>query len=279
MSSLRPFEKSKFEKLLGLSTGYVLGSTFTDSTFGSFFAEVAGVDIHSERYRRNGASKGRKLRAFWELEPDHLVGKVLSELIEIWATGADPDPEHDKLSRECRAIAKRLLGGNAGLADLKAAASILDAHHLTMQIRRMEESVHNDPALAIGTAKELIETVCKTILAERGKPMNGAPDIPTLTKATLNELDLVPDSVDEAKRGSEAIKRVLRSLGSIGNDLNELRGIYGTGHGKDGKAKGLLPRHAKLAVGAAATFATFLFETHRESGSAPSVPKEASCAE
>jgi hypothetical protein len=37
----------------------------------------------------------------------------------------------------------------------------------------MELSVHSDTTLAIGTAKELIETCCKTILAERGKTLHG----------------------------------------------------------------------------------------------------------
>jgi hypothetical protein len=49
--------------------------------------------------------------------------------------------------------------------------------------------------------------------------------------------------------------------------LAELRGLYGTGHGKDGKTQGVKPRHAKLAVGAAATLTTFLFETHKETKS------------
>ena len=51
------------------------------------------------------------------------------------------------------------------------------------------------------------------------------------------------------------------------NGLAELRGLYGTGHGKHGKTSGLSPRHAKLAVGAAATLATFLFQTHMETKS------------
>ncbi|MDR3231671.1 MAG: abortive infection family protein, partial [Synergistaceae bacterium] len=38
----------------------------------------------------------------------------------------------------------------------------------------------------------------------------------------------------------------------------------GTGHGKDGRSKGLSTRHARLAVGAASTFVRFLFETHIE---------------
>jgi hypothetical protein len=38
------------------------------------------------------------------------------------------------------------------------------------------------------------------------------------------------------------------------------------GHGKTADAKGLHPRHAKLAVGAASTLAVFLVETHNERG-------------
>jgi len=56
------------------------------------------------------------------------------------------------------------------------------------QILRMETALESDPSLAIGTAKELIETCCKTILSERGKPMTGTPDGLTLTKETLKEL-------------------------------------------------------------------------------------------
>jgi hypothetical protein len=150
------------------------------------------------------------------------------------------------------------------LDDIKETATVFDAQHMADQIRRMESAIESDPSLAIGTAKELIETCCKTILAERGKPVMGAPDIPALTKETLKELKLVPDGIPDAARGSDVIKRLLSNLGTIGNGLAELRGLYGTGHGKHGKMSGLGPRHAKLAVGAAATLATFLFETHKE---------------
>jgi hypothetical protein len=162
------------------------------------------------------------------------------------------------------------IGAGAGLPsldDIKETAGTLDAQHMADQIRRMELAIVSDPSLAIGTAKELVETCCKTILAERGRPVTGTPDLPTLTRETLRELKLVPDGVPDSTRGSDVIKRLLSSLGTIGNGLAELRGLYGTGHGKHGKVSSLTPRHAKLAVGAAATLATFLFETHKETGS------------
>ena len=69
----------------------------------------------------------------------------------------------------------------------KITVLLVDDHTLVRRgFRRMLE---DDPSLAIGTAKELIETCCKTILAERGKLVQGTPDIPTLTKETLKEMD------------------------------------------------------------------------------------------
>jgi abortive infection Abi-like protein len=246
-----------------MEAGYVLN--FSDRTFGEFVEEAVSVDIHSERYARLGTSKANKLRAFWKIESDYVVGRLLLALIDyVTSLDGNPWPEVLELTNRSSEIAARLLGGGPSLDDLKAHAAKFNANYLTEQIRRLEASVENDPALAIGTAKELVETCCKTILAERGKTVSGTPDISTLTKETFRELKLVPESVSDATRGADVIKRLLSNLGTIGNALAELRGLYGTGHGKHGKTSGLSARHAKLAVGAAATLTTFLFETHKE---------------
>jgi Abortive infection C-terminus len=268
MDSLTYTEKAKLEKLFAMSSGYVIESN--DTTFGHFFADEIGVDIHSQKYCSAGTSKAKKLRQFWDIEPDFLVGKALTALIKHVEENlssfpqADPDPEKQKQIERCKKIATRLLSGKVNLDHLKETATIFDATHLADQIRRIEQSIESDPALAIGTAKELVETCCKTILAERGKPVTGTPDMPALTKETLKELKLVPEGIHEATRGSDIIKRLLSNLGTIGNGLAELRGLYGTGHGKHGKTSALSARHAKLAVGAATTLATFLFDTHKE---------------
>lgn len=44
--------------------------------------------------------------------------------------------------------------------------------------------------------------------------------------------------------------------------FGEARNEYRSGHGKNGRFRGLQPRDAKLAVGAASTFAIYL--THSE---------------
>jgi Abortive infection C-terminus len=269
MSSLKAIEKSKFEYLFGMGGGYVLD--FTDGSFGIFSAEF-DIEIHDDKYRIGGSSKANKLRTFWTLEDDNLVGTVLSSLVDYFIE-SNPSATTNKAANidQCRAICQRLLGASPGLAPLKKMATVFNAQHMAEQVRRMESSIHTDPALAIGTAKELIETCCKTILAERGKQVQGSPDIPVLTKEVLKELKLTPDGIPEQARGSDVIKRILRSLGSISNDLAELRGLYGTGHGKHGQVSGLTPRHARLAVSTAAAFCSFLFDTHKDASSRKSV--------
>lgn len=263
MSSLNVRDKRVLEEFFGMGSGYVLN--FSDRTFGEFVHEAVDIDIHSDEYTIHGSSKAKKLRAFWENESDYLVGRLLKALIDYADESTHETTERNKtLAERCREIASRLLAGGPSLDDLKQKAVSLDANHLAEQIRRMEDSVETDPSLAIGTAKELIETCCKTILSARGQEISGTPDIPTLTKATLKELNLVPEGVPNAARGADVIKRLLSNLSTVGHGLAELRGLYGTGHGQHGSTSGLTSRHAKLAVGAASTLAVFLFETHEQ---------------
>jgi hypothetical protein len=150
---------------------------------------------------------------------------------------------------------------------LKEAAVLFDAEYLADQVRRLEQSVDSDPAHAIGAAKELVETCCYTILSERGKPATDKPDLLPLVRRTLEELKLVPDGITDAHKGAKSIKSLLGNLATITQSLAELRNLYGTGHGKDGKTRGLSTRHARLAVGTGTTLAVFLFDTHQERGS------------
>ena len=141
-----------------------------------------------------------------------------------------------------------------------------DVGYVAQQITRMETAVNDDPELAIGTAKELVETCCKSILSECGATAPKATDLPKLVKATVQQLELTPDSIPDNAKASATIKRLLSNLATITSGVAELRNNYGTGHGRNRATKGLQPRHAKLAVGAASTLAVFLADTHRERG-------------
>lgn len=154
--------------------------------------------------------------------------------------------------------------GHRSVVRAKVVADVLDAAWMRAEIERLERAADSDPALAIGTAKDLVETCCKTILGQRGIPISAKADLPELTKLLAKELKLLPDDVAEHRKGAETVRLILRNLSAITQYLAALRGLYGTGHGRDGKHRGLQPRHARLAVGAAVTFIDFMVATYRE---------------
>ena len=151
-----------------------------------------------------------------------------------------------------------------GMAAARETLFGTDPSYIAQQLTRMDLAVMNDPSLAIGTAKELVETCCKTILTERGVQFSKGADLPELVKLTSKELELTPDDIADKAKAADTIKRLLSNLATITQGVVELRNQYGTGHGKAVGTKGLNPRHAKLAVGAASTLAVFLMETHNE---------------
>jgi AbiJ N-terminal domain 3/Abortive infection C-terminus len=150
-----------------------------------------------------------------------------------------------------------------GIKVARDALSGADAGYVAQQITRMEAAVLDDPGLAIGTAKELVETCCRTILHERGVEIPRNLDLPQLVKRTSRELEITPADIPERAKAADTIKRLLSNLATITQGIAELRNEYGTGHGKQAATKGLTSRHAKLAVGAASTLAVFLVETHQ----------------
>jgi hypothetical protein len=91
MSNLSPLEKARFEKIFEMSGGYVLD--FSNRRFQSFILDNMGIDIYSSKYDYASGSKANRLRSFWKLENNQLVGKLNLQLLEYW-----------KFMRECNNI-------------------------------------------------------------------------------------------------------------------------------------------------------------------------------
>ena len=100
MSNLTFLEKSKFEKFLGMSTGYVLD--FSNRTFAEFVLDSTGLDIYDSRYDYGSGSKANRLRAFWQKEENGLVGRLMSDMLDYSGTTGP-------LQDSCRQIVTRLL--------------------------------------------------------------------------------------------------------------------------------------------------------------------------
>lgn len=112
MSNLTFMEKRKLEKWFQMDSsnwrgqGYVLD--FSNQTLAEFVADSTGRDIYDAKYNYASGSKANRLRAFWDQEPNRLVGKLITDLLEYSRPTAG-DPARDSLFQECERIAARLV--------------------------------------------------------------------------------------------------------------------------------------------------------------------------
>lgn len=141
-------------------------------------------------------------------------------------------------------------------------ADELASDHVAAQITRMQASITTDPALAIGSAKEFVESICKGILKARGLASTGKEDLPKLVHLVRMQLGMIID-----KRTETTLRGTLGALASLTHGIAELRGQLGTGHGANPDVGRPPAEVARLAVGAATTLGVFLWDAHRATAS------------
>lgn len=80
MSTLSTNEKQLLEKLFQMRGGYVLN--FSDRTMHEYFRDEVGVNIYDDKYNYSSGSKANRMRGFWQVADDALVGKSVEKLLE-----------------------------------------------------------------------------------------------------------------------------------------------------------------------------------------------------
>lgn len=130
-------------------------------------------------------------------------------------------------------------------------------------LRRIEAGIKTDPAAAIASSKELVESVCKIILDDYKVAYLEKDDLPDLYKKAATELKLTAESVPGSAKGSQAAQGALRALVTVVQRLAELRNELGLGHGRAQASKALV-RHARLAFNSASAVTEFLLDTWHE---------------
>jgi len=136
-----------------------------------------------------------------------------------------------------------------------------DGFDIASYIVRIKGALPHDPELAIGSTKELLESVLKTIIGIHGSELTN-DDMPKLLKRTQAALGTDPKDADISIPGGESIRRLVSSLAQIVIAVTELRNLYGTGHGKS-RAPGLDEASTNLVVSSGITVASYLMERYR----------------
>lgn len=191
--------------------------------------------------------------------------------LDFQGTEADKEPPLSKFLEEMKRRGFDWLGDafvpsstSARLADTKSFAERMDLAHLGDNINRIERSIDTDAQLAIGSAKELMESAAKTILDRRGVTYSRDATLGQLAKATFGALKHIPEGLlneADTREAEQYAKVMLSNLGNVIVSVGDFRNSFGTGHGKASARKRLAVRHAKLVVAAAAAVAWYWLET------------------
>ena len=164
MSDLNFMEKSRLEKLLGMGSGYVLN--FSNRTFQDFVADSVRLDIYCGKYDHASSSKANLLRKFWAVEPNHVVGKLVGDLVELAREQSD-NRDCDTLLEECRKVAERLRQG-APVEALEAISEELTEKDFEVLVNSIRSSLDdNKPEAGLDRLHTFVTKVLRHICEKR----------------------------------------------------------------------------------------------------------------
>jgi hypothetical protein len=135
-------------------------------------------------------------------------------------------------------------------------------------LARMWENVEQRPEQAISAAKDAMESAARHVLEVTQTASTGKEKFPALCDMAQRALHLHPAAVAPTQKGADSIRTILGGLSKVAVGVNEIRNLYGDGHGRAATVAGLTPRHARLVARSADAYVGMLLDTL----DAPSAP-------
>ncbi len=221
MSDLSNAEKRKFEHLFGMHTGYVLN--FSDRTFSEFVRDNTGRDIYDSRYNYASGSKANRLRAFWNVEGNPVVGKLMGDMLD-YGLEIGSFKEGDPLLEECRRAVLRLTQ-KGNVADLDALTSISSERDFEAITKAVRESIENNqPELGLDRLHTFVTKYVRQLCTQRGVPIDRDKPLHSLFGEYLKRLR------DGNHIESVMTLRILKSSISTLEAFNDVRNNQSLAH-------------------------------------------------
>lgn len=146
--------------------------------------------------------------------------------------------------------------------------------HIEEQTKGIERAVIENPGLAFDLAKTVVESACRTILAERKIPFGPEDDLPRLYKTVTTKLPLLPLAASGEAEARKSLVQTLNGLHTALQGVCELRNAYGfASHGTGGSRPLMESVQALLAAQAADAIVGFLHRMHRQERGPVATPR------
>jgi len=221
MSDLTSSEKRKLERLFGMGGGYVL--EFSNRTFAEFVEESVRRDIYDARYDYGSGSKANRLRGFWGAEGNHLVGKLIGDLIE-YGKDTDAFKNDGTLPDECLKIVARLQQASP-VADLDALSATVDDRDFEAVAAHVREVIEkNKPEAGLDRLHTFVIKFVRTLCEERGIAVTREKPLHSLFGEYVKRLR------EDGHLESEMTARILKSAISVLEAFNDVRNKQSLAH-------------------------------------------------
>lgn len=211
MSDLTEVERIKLERALKMGEGFVL--KFCDRTFAEFVLLSTGIDIYDPKYGTGGNSKANRLRAFWTIESNYLVGKLLGDIVDGWdeVGGGDVFPE------ECKRIINRVKESSP-VPDIDALSPASDEKVFAALAKSIRDPIErNEPQNGLDRLHTYVVRYLRARLRDRGISAERDKPLHSLAGEYIKALRA------EGKIESEMAELILKSSISILDKFNDVR--------------------------------------------------------
>jgi|FLYL01.1.fsa_nt_gi hypothetical protein len=146
--------------------------------------------------------------------------------------------------------------------------------HIEEQVRSIERTVVENPALAFDLARTLVESVCRTILTERNVAFSPNDDLSKLFRTVSQHLPFLPTTASSEAEVRRSLAQTLNGLSTTIQGICELRNQCGfASHGSDKPRPAMEAVQALMAAEAADTIIGFLHRVHRQDRTPPPSPR------
>jgi len=222
MADLTNIEKRKFEQLLGMSSGYVLD--FSNRTFAEFITDSVGRDIYDARYDNASGSKANRLRAFWIEENNHVVGRLMGEMIDYAVDRGLTKNDSPALLDACRKIVTRLQQ-DSPVSEREALTALSIEKDFEVVVKAVRDAIdRNEPETALDRLHTFVIKYLRTLCQRRGVDVARDKPLHSLFGEYVKRLR------DGGHIESEMSARILKSSISVLEAFNDVRNSHSLAH-------------------------------------------------
>ena len=221
MSDLSNIEKRSLEKLLGMSSGYVLN--FSNRTLDEFVVDSTGRSIYDAKYESGSGSKAHRLRAFWTAEPNHVVSKLLGDLLG-YVTELGISPEQQSAFDACQRTATRL-SLSAPVVEIEAITPNSAERDFATLAKQVRESIDkNEPETGLDRLHTFTVKYLRVLCQKHGIATDKDKPLHSLVGEYVKRLK------EKSLIESEMTERILKSSISTLDAFNRVRNDQSFAH-------------------------------------------------